>query len=497
MWIWSLAVFIAVGFFLRFVALFNAIDYDEAYSFLTYASKPVLVAVGMYNLPNNHLFNSFLMWIMNHLTGGEPWWLRLPNLIAWILVSYQLFDFLKKKFSLELALLVLAALSCSSPFVMYSAMARGYCLHFCLILNVWFLLEAEMAEELEQRGLLPVVMALSFWTLPTSVYPIAGLMVYWAWHDPLGFKPMLKTSIRGALLTFFLYSPAIVYVVLNGTKTAKEDGIITSSASMGRYLWSIAAYFAESSFAVPAAILGLLFLAFPILYWDKDRKWAKLWVCLAVIPWVVIIATKIVPPFNRVWLWMGPFFFIFAFLSLQEIIGIFRKAPRWIVTVIAILVMGPMLIHSVQVVQNDRKEKLSGPDKVSEALKKVVAPGDFVAFYGGYLGQLEYWEYLGHGNDKYLPMKRYPVLGSFKFYIDRLHAEPAVLRKDLAQLQSVKVWAFVDQTGSNSDLEKVISSELPAWQVSKIEDSVIVVGEKKLAAFRLEKALDTSSKSAE
>jgi hypothetical protein len=94
-------------------------------------------------------------------------------------------------------------------------------------------------------------------------------------------------------------------------------------------------------------------------------------------------------------------------------------------------------------------------------------------------------------------MKRYPVLGSFKFYIDRLHAAPAVLRKDLAQLQSVKVWAFVDQTGSNSDLEKVISSELPAWQVSKIEDSVIVVGEKKLAAFRLEKALDTSSKSAE
>ena len=56
--------------------------FDEAFTFLRFASQPLLEGLTTYAEPNNHLFHTLLVHISTSLFGDQPWAIRLPALLA-------------------------------------------------------------------------------------------------------------------------------------------------------------------------------------------------------------------------------------------------------------------------------------------------------------------------------------------------------------------------------------------------------------------------------
>src|SRR5215210_1486178 len=87
------------GLLLRTIDLNQSIAYDEAYTFIHFASRSFKHILADYSAPNNHIFHSILMGIAYRLFGGQPWALRLPALTAGILMIPAMYITARRFFS--------------------------------------------------------------------------------------------------------------------------------------------------------------------------------------------------------------------------------------------------------------------------------------------------------------------------------------------------------------------------------------------------------------
>lgn len=71
-----------VGLVLRLFSLFQPLRFDEAVSYLDYASKPPYLILSLYVAPVNHVFHTLLVHFAAETFGGQVWVIRLPALIA-------------------------------------------------------------------------------------------------------------------------------------------------------------------------------------------------------------------------------------------------------------------------------------------------------------------------------------------------------------------------------------------------------------------------------
>ena len=154
--------------------------YDEAITFVEYASRPFYVALSFYNTPNNHVFHTLLVRLAYLALGNHPWALRLPVLLAGLCLMPATYAAARSLYDSEQRSLLAAALVASSSMLIeYSTNARGYeivCLLFMIMIPVG-------AYALRCRNwaawlLLAVVSALGFYTIPIMLYPFGGLVVW-------------------------------------------------------------------------------------------------------------------------------------------------------------------------------------------------------------------------------------------------------------------------------------------------------------------------------
>jgi len=90
----ALLIIAAIGAVLRLALLDQPMRYDEAYTFIVYASQPLGQALVTYSAPNNHLFHTLLV----HLTtfGGtyySEWLIRFTQRY-WVLLFLSAHDIL-------------------------------------------------------------------------------------------------------------------------------------------------------------------------------------------------------------------------------------------------------------------------------------------------------------------------------------------------------------------------------------------------------------------
>src|SRR5215216_7354891 len=79
-----LGIMTLIGFCLRIIDLNQSIAYDEAYTFINFASRPFKHILADYSAPNNHIFHTILVGMAYRLFGAQPWALRLPAFLAGI-----------------------------------------------------------------------------------------------------------------------------------------------------------------------------------------------------------------------------------------------------------------------------------------------------------------------------------------------------------------------------------------------------------------------------
>jgi hypothetical protein len=329
----SLAVVTIAGTILRIRYLFQPMRYDESLSFDQFASQPLSFFLRDYSIPNNHIFHNILVHFTTSLFGDQPWAIRLPALVAGILlIPVSAFVF-KHFFGTLVGLLVAALVAGNSILMEYSINSRGYS-----ILTLIFLVLIALADYLKRRTnlagwlLFILLAALGFYTIPTMLYPF-GMLIGWLLlaaifeRNGIASKRLILHSLIAAgaviALTFIFYSPVILY---HGIKPLIGNSYVAPLTG-GQFLhgWptSLKKLWIQWNRGLPT-LIGMLLSGGVLLYFVVrhriDRQRFSL--LLASLSWCVLaVLMQRVIPFERVWIFLVPIYLALAAAGFVAIAG--------------------------------------------------------------------------------------------------------------------------------------------------------------------------------
>lgn len=210
---------ILLGFWLRTHYLDRSMRFDEALTYMEYASRDIPSIVADYSEPNNHIFNTLLMHLAALFFGNHPTIIRLPAWIPGVLAIPLAYEVARRLFNRGAGLMAAGWVAVSPSLVDLSVNARGYSLQglFTLLL-LWLGLRG--IERNKGWLLFALVSALGFLTIPTFLYPM-GAVALWLllviWRDSPRYrrrvllKNFVVALVVGAVLTLVFYAPVILF----------------------------------------------------------------------------------------------------------------------------------------------------------------------------------------------------------------------------------------------------------------------------------------------
>ena len=323
---WILGAITLVGMAIRVLRLNRPILYDEAFTFIQYASRSFKYILASYSAPNNHIFHTILVGIAYRLFGGQPWILRLPAFTAGMLGIPATYLTARRFFSAPQSLAASALFAIAAGFINYSTNGRGYTMIilFALLLANFgaILVQKQSKSALIAYGLTG---ALGFYTIPVFLYPMAGISLWVAvtylaekdsWQSKwrrLGI--FLAVCTASGLLTLFLYSPVIFFGTgfesIVGNEVVKAlswpdfmDGVGTRIAiTWDNWMKGIS--------PLEQTMLAGGFLISLVLYWKVSRQKLPMQILLALAIAILLLVQR-VTPFGRVFLYLEAFYLMFA-----------------------------------------------------------------------------------------------------------------------------------------------------------------------------------------
>ena len=390
----ALAVIILVGAILRAAFVTQPMRYDESYTYMRYASQPLLVAVTNYSAPNNHIFHTVLVHFAVLLLGNAPWVIRLPALLAGIAMIPAVYGMTRVFQEKNAALLAAGLVAASSALVEFSANARGYTLMglFTLLL---FALAPRLARapSLGLWSLFVLLASLGFYTVPVMLYP-AGSIALWyvlfAWlskeipdrRRAVG-QLVVALVVIGAL-TLLLYTPVFVAFGLGGVVGNQfvtpqpwpqftTDALRTLDLIRGQWVRDI-----------PSGVQWLLLLGLAIgLATRRMTRWQVLAMLLWCAP-VVMLQRNLA--YRRVWLFALPIALSAAAGGIEALVRAFRLFRRGHAQVVAFALVSLLTVGGLggtvwlrqSVYYSDETETLRDAPKIVAYLEQQLLPGDRV-----------------------------------------------------------------------------------------------------------------------
>jgi hypothetical protein len=231
--VWVVAV-LSFGLIVRSYFLAQPMRYDEAYTYLNFVSDG-LAGVFSYPLPNNHVMHTILVKLSVTAFGGHPISIRLPAFFAGILVIPATFC-LGRLLIGDRAGRFASALAAVFPFlVLFDTTARGYSM--VVLLSLWLAILALRFAAMPSAAagfLISAVSALGMFTVPSFLFPLAGLWLWIVILLMIGGWPLSRVLLRfalpcgttTALLGWMLYTPTII--VSNGIHTLITNKFVAS-----------------------------------------------------------------------------------------------------------------------------------------------------------------------------------------------------------------------------------------------------------------------------
>jgi hypothetical protein len=170
----------AIGVFLRLWHVKRAVRFDEAWSYLEFASKPLALGLSNYRAPNNHLLNTLLVHFSTRLLGNSVFGIRFPALAAGCFVIIAIWFVTRVLYGRAAGILAAACIAALPTFIEFSVNARGYALQWLSILGLIFIgYVLQEKPSLKIMWLAFVLIAvLGVYSIPTTLIPIAGVFAW-------------------------------------------------------------------------------------------------------------------------------------------------------------------------------------------------------------------------------------------------------------------------------------------------------------------------------
>lgn len=399
----ALAAITLAGAAVRYTFLALPVRYDEAYTFVVFAMRPLQFILSDYHVPNNHIFHTLLVRGAYLLFGAELWSLRLPVFIAGVLLIPLVYLAGRIFFERHTALLAAALTAGSSILIEYSANGRGYML-ICLFSILLLILAAYLKSRpnLAAWALFVITAALGFYTVPIFLYPF-GMVAGWLitsilLGDATGKRwPVMRSLIiacaLAACLTLLLYLPVIQnagFAALTGNRfVSSVDQAIFIESILGRARTSWSEWQRDLPGITGAAMLLGLGIA---TIFNHRLSTQRVPFLLPAAAWILLIlAIQQVTPWPRVWLFLLPFVLIWTaggLVGLARLLMPRREAhstdssrsrlPAWLYAgaIFCLAVVLSLRVYQVQVpLQNSQHNEQA----LAEFLKGFLEPGDVVA----------------------------------------------------------------------------------------------------------------------
>jgi len=302
----ALGFVVAIATAVRVAFIGQPMRYDEAFSYLHYASQPWRTTVSDYSFPNNHFLNSVEMHAVWRVLGDSPEALRLPALVAGILLVPAVYVLGRLIYNEAAALWGAALSAASSVLVQYSVNARGYSTGVLLVV-----IALAAATWAARSGLLwawvvlGVSSVLAVYCVPTMAY---GIAVAFAWAVVVAGRD-LRGRLRGLLITGAAATAvgALLYLPARGDpgwNVASDYGV----TGLGDKLDVIQRTWEQWTDALPLSVAILLAAAFICALVVHGRVAREPVPLVAVAIPVTLIAVVALPqsPFPRTYLYLLP-----------------------------------------------------------------------------------------------------------------------------------------------------------------------------------------------
>lgn len=337
-----LGVLTVIGFVLRVVVINKPIAYDEAYTFINFASRPFKYILADYSAPNNHIFHTILVGIAYRLFGGQPWVLRLPAFLAGTLMAPVMYITARRFYSRLQALGAAALVAVIPVFIDYSVNGRGYTILFlCSLLLANFagiLVERQNKSALIAYGL---TAAIGFYTIPIFLYPMAGvslwvvvtyLLANESWQSKIRkLGIFLGTCMLAGLLTLILYSPVIIFG--SGWSSIVGNDFVQSldwSAFVANLDPRLENTWDKWMIGL-SPILEYLFLGgflLSLFFYRKISNQKLPLQILLVLAIVTLLVLQRVTPTPRIWLYLEVFYLMFVAAGLVWLVELLIRTSQ-------------------------------------------------------------------------------------------------------------------------------------------------------------------------
>jgi hypothetical protein len=310
----ALGVIVTAGAAVRVAFVGPPIRYDEAFTFLQYASQPWRTIVSDYGFANNHILHTLEVHLAWRLLGDAPEVLRIPALVAGVLLVPAVYVLGRLVYDRAAALWGAALVAGSSVLIQYSVNARGYSTGMLMVV-----VAVAAATWAARTGatwawvLLGVSSVLAVYSIPTMAGGIAVAFVWCvvvAWGTPElrdRMKWMLASGVAATVVGALLYLPTRGDA---GWSAASSFGVRGSGEKVGlvERIWD------QWIDGLPWPVYVLLAAAF-VVGVVVHRRLARDPVPLGVVAIVVTLVAGIVlpqSPLPRTYLFLLPFLLLTA-----------------------------------------------------------------------------------------------------------------------------------------------------------------------------------------
>lgn len=298
--------------------------YDEAVTWLEFASGSWTHAATWYSTPNNHILHTLAVKASTALFGSDPWAIRLPALLAGSALPVAVGWTAARLLDARVGLLAAALVATSPVLVEYSVNARGYALLALSVVLLVGVTDQLLRNATRDRWIAWVGLGvLGFYTVPLMVIPWTGL---WLWllfdvvdvEGPWQFRvlrlrPLALASAATLAFAVVLYAPVVMRNgadALLANRFVEGMGWVAFAGSIPEAVADIAGHWVKG---VPAplwllGLAGLAVAAVPGHPLAARRPLSLAWALAFGALQIMLVKRNMGEA--RVWLWALPLVFV-------------------------------------------------------------------------------------------------------------------------------------------------------------------------------------------
>jgi hypothetical protein len=386
-----LCLVILAGVCIRAVYLNQTMRYDEAYTYLRYANKPLLYAIAVDYVPNNHWLHTLLVWAAVRLFGHSAAVIRLPAFAAGVLVIPVTYWYSAKRLRPSAALVAASLVAISADMIMFSTNARGYTLVALLFLGLMCLAPA-LASNPGREGQWAIFVALtvlSMYTTPTAVYGLA-ICILVVIVDRLKrtgvsrfeYRDLIAALAASVFITALFYWPTILG---SGFASIFENKYIQPGELHGlfpRMIGSFGECWKLWHAGWPIWLIVALHAGVAVSLLSRRRNSSgAVFVLAAGICVAAAVAQRVTPP-PRLWLFLLPLYFGAAAegieIAFDRISQQYSEIALSLATLTVLIVGGAAVLESGVVHSLPETGLNIDARRIADALKTELGPGDLV-----------------------------------------------------------------------------------------------------------------------